>query len=415
MKKTYKKVLNNGLYIYMVHSKKNRCGAKIVVNAGGHNISYIDKEGNKKNLKKGIAHFLEHYLIEKSIYGNLGKYYLSESMRFNGATYFNRTEFYFSTVHDFKEALIRLIRLVNQPAFNEKDMEEIKKPVIEEIKRSLDNRNRQELKKIDNAYYYNYLGDVTLGDIETIESLTIEDIKEFYNTFYSTNNQILTIYCNFDKKEILDIINNEYKDNKNDIVCERVIEPVNVKEKELDIIDEKEDEMLLIRFKIDVSKYSNWDIFHLDACLFYLNRINLSLDSKLFKELRDKNLTIYSIQTETNYIKEIKMIDYEIIVYTSEFDTVKEMILNTINNIDYDKELFEIIRNNLILSFINKEEKAGFQINSWLENYLEYDLDYVDTLEDIKKDNIKDMKETLNKIDFSNYLVVRRMKKERNV
>lgn len=415
MKKTYKKVLNNGLYIYMVHSKKNRCGAKIVVKAGGHNISYIDKEGNKKNLKKGIAHFLEHYLIEKSIYGNLGKYYLSESMRFNGATYFNRTEFYFSTVHDFKEALIRLIRLVNQPAFNEKDMEEIKKPVIEEIKRSLDNRNRQELKKIDNAYYYNYLGDVTLGDIETIESLTIEDIKEFYNTFYSTNNQILTIYCNFDKKEILDIINNEYKDNKNDIVCEKVIEPVNVKEKELDIIDEKEDEMLLIRFKIDVSKYSNWDIFHLDACLFYLNRINFSLDSKLFKELRDKNLTIYSIQTETNYIKEIKMIDYEIIVYTSEFDTVKEMILNTINNINYDKELFEIIRNNLILSFINKEEKAGFQISSWLENYLEYDLDYVDTLEDIKKDNIKDMKETLNKIDFSNYLVVRRMKKERNV
>ena len=111
MKKTYKKVLNNGLYIYMVHSKKNRCGAKIVVKAGGHNISYIDKDGNKKNLKKGIAHFLEHYLIEKSIYGNLGKYYLSESMRFNGATYFNRTEFYFSTVHDFKEALIRLIRL----------------------------------------------------------------------------------------------------------------------------------------------------------------------------------------------------------------------------------------------------------------------------------------------------------------
>ena len=49
MKKTYKKVLNNGLYIYMVHSKKNRCGAKIVVKAGGHNISYIDKEGNKKN------------------------------------------------------------------------------------------------------------------------------------------------------------------------------------------------------------------------------------------------------------------------------------------------------------------------------------------------------------------------------
>ena len=42
MKKTYNKVLKNGLRVYIVENKKkNRCGAKIVIQAGGHNINYV--------------------------------------------------------------------------------------------------------------------------------------------------------------------------------------------------------------------------------------------------------------------------------------------------------------------------------------------------------------------------------------
>lgn len=416
MKKTYNKVLDNGLRVYIVeNTKKNRCGARIVIKAGGHNINYFDSNGNKKEIKKGIAHFLEHYLIEKSIYGNLGKYFSDESMNFNGVTYFDRTEFYFSTVHDFKEALIRLIKLVNKPNFNELDIEEVKKPVIEEIKRSIDNKYRQESKKIDEAYYYNFPGDINLGDIETIENLTIDDLKEFHECFYSTNNQILSIYSKYDINEVKKIINKEYKNNQKDIKVEEIKEPVAIKEKELVIVDDKEDEMLRLRFKIDLEGYSNWDVYVLESYLFYLTRTNFSIDSKLFKKLRDNNYTIYSIETAFDYNKAIRLLNFEVIVYTSEFEKVKDMILETLNNIDYDEENFEIIKNNLIISFINKQEQNSFQNNSWLDNYLIYDLDYLDSIDDIKKENTKEMKEVLEKIDFSNYLVVKRVKKEENV
>ena len=416
MNKTYNKVLDNGLKVYIVENKKkNRCGAKIVINAGGHNFNYIDKKGNKRILKKGIAHFLEHYLIEKSIYGNLGKYFADESMSFNGVTFNNRTEFYFSTVHGFKDALVRLIRLVNQPNFNEIDIEEVKKPIIEEIKRSIDNKYRQENKKIDKAFFSKFPGDINLGDIETIENLTIEDLKEFHNCFYSTNNQVLSIYSKYDVKEVLKIINQEYSDNKKDVKIEKIIEPVQVRKKELTIVDPKEDEYLRIRFKIKLDGYSSEDVFLLENYMYYLTRTNFSVDSKLFKKLRDNNYTIYAIDTYFEYLKNYKLLIFEVLVYTSEFDKVKEMILDTLNNIDYDEERFELIKNNLIISFINKQEQVGFQNNSWLENYTIYGLDYLDDIDDIKKENIKEMKEVLEKIDFTNYLVIKRVKKEDNV
>ena len=321
MMKTYNKVLDNGLRVFIVQNKKkNRCGAKIVIMAGGHNINYVDKNGKKKEIKKGIAHFLEHYLIEKSIYGNLGKYFADESMSFNGVTYPNRTEFYFSTVHDFKEALVRLIKLVNEPQFNEIDIEEVKKPVIEEIKRSLDNKNRQDNKKVDEAFYYNYYGDITLGDIETIENLTIEDLKEFHNCFYSTNKQIISIFSKYDIKEIKKIINKEYPNNKNNIKTELPIEPVKVKKKNLVIVDPSEDEYLRIRFKIGVEGYSNWDIYLLEGYMYYFSKMNFSIDSKLFKELRNKNYTMYGIETGIDYDKYYNLLFFEIVVYTSEFD-----------------------------------------------------------------------------------------------
>lgn len=416
MMRTYNRVLDNGLRVFIVQNKKkNRCGAKIVIMAGGHNINYVDKNGKKKEIKKGIAHFLEHYLIEKSIYGNLGKYFADESMSFNGVTYPNRTEFYFSTVHDFKEALVRLIKLVNDPQFNEIDIEEVKKPVIEEIKRSLDNKHRQDNKKVDEAFYYNYYGDITLGDIETIENLTIEDLKEFHNCFYSTNKQIISIFSKYDIKEIKKIINKEYPNNKNNIKTELPIEPVRVKKKNLVIVDPSEDEYLRIRFKIGVEGYSNWDIYLLEGYMYYFTKMNFSIDSKLFKELRNKNYTMYGIETGIDYDKYYNLLFFEIVVYTSEYDKVKDMIMDTLKRVDCDEERFEMMKNNIIIAFINKSEQNSFKNISWLDNYIMYDLDYLDNLEELKAENVEDMKRMIGELDFSNYLVVKRVKKEENV
>ena len=416
MKKTYNKVLENGLRVYIVENKKkNRCGAKIVIRAGGHNISYIGKNGGKKEIKQGIAHFLEHYLIEKSIYGNLGEYFWGESMAFNGLTFQDRTEFYFSTVHDFKDALIRLIRLVNKPNFTDVDIEDIKKPIIEEIKSNLDNVHRQESKMVDNVYYDTFPGDIILGDIETIEDLTIDDLKEFHKEFYGTNNQILSIVSKYDANELLQLINEEYDGNNGDIQTNEYLEPIRIKERELTIINPKENEYLWLIFKISLEGYSNWEAYMLENYFYFLEKSSFGTDSKLFKNLRNNNHTIYAIDTRTDIHWKNKFASFSVRVYTSDFDKAQNMVLDTLRNIEYDEETFNLLKNNLIITYINRQERNGAQNDAWLYNYLSFDLDYLDDLEDIKKLNLDEMKKYIEKIDFTNYLSVRRIKKEENV
>ena len=91
------------------------------------------------------------------------------------------------------------------------------------------------------------------------------------------------------------------------------------------------------------------------------------------------------------------------------------MVLDTLRNIEYDEETFNLLKNNLIITYINRQERNGAQNDAWLYNYLSFDLDYLDDLEDIKKLNLDEMKKYIEKIDFTNYLSVRRIKKEENV
>ena len=149
--------------------------------------------------------------------------------------------------------------------------------------------------------------------------------------------------------------------------------------------------------------------------MYYFSKMNFSIDSKLFKELRNKNYTMYGIETGIDYDKYYNLLFFEILVYTSEFDKVKDMIMDTLKRVDCDKEKFEMMKNNIIIAFINKSEQNSFKNISWLDNYIMYDLDYLDNLEELKVENVEDMKRMIGELDFSNYLVVKRVKKEENV
>ena len=94
--------LDNGLTVILNQDKKkNRTFAYLYINAGGTNTKvYVD---NKLTLfPYGVAHFLEHYLIENSIYGDLGDYFDKEYINYNGYTSIHKTTYYLSTVHDFE-------------------------------------------------------------------------------------------------------------------------------------------------------------------------------------------------------------------------------------------------------------------------------------------------------------------------
>ena len=118
MLKAKRLTLDNGLEVVLINdNKKNTSSAYLSVNVGGF-VKDFKMNGKDYHLKYGIAHFLEHYLLENSIYGNVMQSFGNDYIDSNGFTSPYRTVFYISTVHDFEDNLVKLLNVVNNPLFD---------------------------------------------------------------------------------------------------------------------------------------------------------------------------------------------------------------------------------------------------------------------------------------------------------
>ena len=116
-------LLKNKIRLVLSQDKsKNQTYAEIIVNYGSMNNKY--QVGNKKyKIKEGLAHLLEHFVVENNVYGNLLEYLSGKYVDCNACTSSRQTSFYINTVFDFETHLEELIRVVNNPVFDENRLE----------------------------------------------------------------------------------------------------------------------------------------------------------------------------------------------------------------------------------------------------------------------------------------------------
>ena len=63
--------LDNGLRVLLYSDKSKSVNhVELVTFYGGNNSKYLDKNGIEKEIYSGTAHYLEHYVCERSKYGN---------------------------------------------------------------------------------------------------------------------------------------------------------------------------------------------------------------------------------------------------------------------------------------------------------------------------------------------------------
>ena len=149
--------LKNGLTLILDQNKDvHTATATIYVNVGGNDVSF-EVDGKKYNVEHGIAHLLEHYLIENSIYGNISEIFSDEFIKTNGGTSHKETCYYLSTVHHFKQNFIKLLNVVNNPNFTAEKLDAVKQPIIQEIRMYAD--------KLENLTDRNYWPFPTYSDI----------------------------------------------------------------------------------------------------------------------------------------------------------------------------------------------------------------------------------------------------------
>ena len=131
--------------------------------------------------------------------------------------------------------------------------------------------------------------------------------------------------------------------------------------------------------------------------------MNLGVTSSLYKKLVKEKIITTGINHSNRKINDYLLIS--IGAYTKEKTLLKEEIIKAIKNIIIDKEIFELDKKNTILEVILREENLSSVVGPLIENIIDFDYPYLDTVEDIQKLNFEEYKNMISSLDFSNYTI----------
>lgn len=217
-KDVVKKTLSNGIVAYLYSDKDlKRVVASYNVKYG--TLGFFDKfyyEDELKTVPPAMAHFLEHTLIETAKEGNMLIKFKEKSYETNAKTGLEYTSFYFVGIKDTWDSIRQLIKMVDDPNFDEENIEKVKNAVVEEVGMTKDNKyqqgrnaNRRNAMAAYEAHHESYN---ILGTAETTKGITLSDVKLCYDAYYHDENKFLVIGGNFKIDEMIAHLENIYKD-----------------------------------------------------------------------------------------------------------------------------------------------------------------------------------------------------------
>ncbi len=413
MKEFKKYILDNKVKVYL-YSDKNlkRTYASYNVKFGSSGIyNDIYYKGERKTLPFGLAHFLEHTLIEHSMYGNLFEQFLKEGYETNGITYDELTTFYFLGLHNVKESIKKLIYMIDKPVFTKKDVEEVKYAVIDELKAKFDSEvsvlfsknKRDSFSSIELSHESNN----QLGSVESTQSISYEDVQMAYDAYYYNANKTLVIAGNFDEKEMLEYLNDIYKEipihekqieevkheNLDDIRCSFSIIPWKTP-----TVDE-----VLVTYKIPNTFKINKAL--LSDYLYMFNELVIEPDSDFIKDLINKDLLSNTISDSIDFItinnKEYILMQY--LFKSKNYEQTLKRFEKELTSKKLSKKRFYQIKKNILVEALKKRD---FIYNEFFRfPYKLYFTDKIDSTKNIEKMEFDQLISIINSIKFNKKIV----------
>ena len=204
----YSEKLENGLMVFLLPKPEMEKAYSIfTTNYGSIDQTFIPiGKTEKVTVPEGVAHFLEHKLFEKEdrdVFADFGKQGASP----NAYTSFTKTAYLFSTTSNVEKKVETLLDFVQDPYFSEKSVEKEKGIIAQEIKMYDDQPDWQSFMGTIKALFKNHPVNIDIaGTVESINSITKEDLYTCYQTFYHPENMSLFVAGNFRVEEMMDLI-----------------------------------------------------------------------------------------------------------------------------------------------------------------------------------------------------------------
>lgn len=386
-------------------TSKHVAFASLYVMFGG-DVKKTKIDGKEYKIPNGIAHFIEHLLIEHSKYGNFLLDMEKKNTDCNGFTNKDRTEFYVNSVENFEDDLVKLINVVNNAHFTKKNIEEVRSAIIKEKMMEKD-RNFVDLMRLDYSLLFkNIEYPNVLGEVDDIKNISYGDVKLCYDAFYRSENEIIVIAGNFNIGRIEKILKENFGKKEH-------------KYKNIELLKEKEGKEIAnftgsikknismdyvrVTYKVDASSFKGKDRVDLDFYMYMFLSYLFDPSSDVYNDLVESKTCIYNLDYSSYFIE-----DYLIIMIgttTDNHEAFIDKVVDAMKGKKVNEEDFELRKKDSIVEIILREDTLGKTINPFVNNILVYNYDKMDTTEDIESLTFEKYKNVIEGLDFSHYAI----------
>ncbi len=294
---------------------------------------------NETDENTGISHFLEHLFFKgtsKHPYGDFDRILESKGAITNAATSKDFTHYYIMIPSKYFPLAMELHSdMLLNPMIPRKEMEKERKVVLEEIAKDNDNPSDILYKNLNELLYKNhpYKREV-IGKKEVIETVTREQILDYYHKWYLPSSMTTVIVGDVDTQRALQIVARNF--NAKDIKClikqQKVSYP---QDKRLTEKAEKKQSFdvdtayLMIGFK-GCSAKDKKDSYTLDLLSTVLGD---GRTSRLYQSIKDQKQLVYSIGAGHSSFKDDSVFYVSANLSPENMDKVKSSIFAEIQKL----------------------------------------------------------------------------------
>jgi len=183
-------------------------GLEIVAecNDGAHSqgVGFFVRTGARDETDElaGVSHFLEHMVFKgtpRRSADDVNREFDELGAHYNAFTSEENTVYYASVLPEYQERTIDLLADIMRPSLREEDFEMEKKVIIEEIQMYADQPPYGMDDKIKELHYGNHpLARSVLGTVETVDALTADQMRTYFDERYSPGNVFVAAAGNVD-------------------------------------------------------------------------------------------------------------------------------------------------------------------------------------------------------------------------
>lgn len=394
--KLKKSTLNNGLKVITYELEGNIFSLGFGVKVGS---LYEDEKIS------GISHLIEHMLFKGTKNRDIEK--LNEDLEelateIDIYTSYDQTVLGIDVIKGKAEKALNIISdMIINPIFDEKEFKLEKKVILEEIKMGEDDPEDiayQGLYK--EAYPNNWYNYYIAGTLKSVKGITRQEVIDYHRKYYVPNNSIICIVSSYNHEEVVDMVDKyfgkwekaetyEIKENFSVIPCKKVSEY------------KKGISQAHIIYAFDIQSLTREESIVLTL---FSEKIGSGGNSILFKELRDKRGLAYSVYSDIDFMKNLKMMYIYAGVSVENIDETCLVIEDTINYLKNDFTLseasLELLKERFIIDTEVTLQSSSNIVDYIMQGEIEYEnpLEYNEVLKTMGKVTIEDIKMIVNKV-----------------